>query len=859
MKSSILKSCMKKYTYDQDKALLPADTVAYALERMQKYEFPLIKEFVKVDNYFTMPQYRISSSPYVRNKYNIKGANGKGATDIQSKASCVMEFVERFSSAKYDKWIKKKYADFKVYNVMSLTNVVDTFNYKFADKKDVLKEMNHMNLEWGEAYSLTSDSAVFVPKIILGTYTTGLAAGNTLEEAILQGLCECIERHVGACVQWYQGEYQTIVRDSIENELINKLLDQIEERGIEVLIKDFTGIMHVPAIGVVLIDPKDETNIGQAIGVSPDREKALIRALTESVQGIPGRTEKFLKNMTLSYYFDSLQSAGYLLKGKEIKFENVPDISNNDIKVEIETMVDILKHASREVVFLDLTDAALGIPVVWVYVGGAFLSFTNPPLLFRLGMIDLFEEDYENALKYFNRAESAGINEFYLAFNYYNMGICHQNMNAYVKAIENYRKSLETFPPAATGISDVYFNLGTCFLLLKDYENAFPNLLKALAQDTDNGSIYFNLGVCYEDTGNFEKAVTNYEKAIMFGPVMSVGLIEIYLRIVICFYKLNDYKGMIKYLYKAKDIDNSRIEVYFYLGLCSAGLQRWNEGIEYLLKFLELGPDPGKEKICNFHLGLCCYNLRNYKECIERLVPLLNKNQDSSLQAKINLYIGLSYLGQELHERAVEYLTYASELDKGDFNLYLHLGISYEGLGDYVKGIEYLKKAREFLSAAKSDWDIEFNLGLCYIGLCDTASAEKHFMEAVKSEPRRWQSYNMLGKIHYERKDYESARNVLLSAIEYVPDEWSNYNMLGVVYRDEGKYELSEQMLLKARDLAPDEWSNYNILGNMYRGQARYGEALDMYTKALNYLKDNIYQKSILEKIRELKQWEKQF
>ena len=282
-----LNSCKKGYVYDQDKAIPPEQTVKAAFERLKRFEHPLFEKFYKVENDFDIPIYRLEISKYTPCAYPLfEGTWGKGVADAQAQASCIMEFIERYSAQQYNKWLKEKHSNFEAGTALPMECWKNSLDYAGKDAKGLLAAAGDMLFYWGKAYNLNTNQYEFIPKIFYDTCTTGLAAGNTMEEALLQGMCECVERHVSAHVYRHGGEYPTVDKATINNVLIKKLIKSIESKGIEIIIKDFSSLTGIPALGIILIKENTQGHIiGQRLGVCPDKEKGLMRALTENAQG----------------------------------------------------------------------------------------------------------------------------------------------------------------------------------------------------------------------------------------------------------------------------------------------------------------------------------------------------------------------------------------------------------------------------------------------------------------------------------------------------------------------------------------------------------------------------------------------
>jgi len=152
----LLKSVKKKYKADSHQSVEPTHTVKKAklkLDSLKKYGYTNLQEIGKLDS-MGLPVYKVSS---------LERANewGKGATLMQSKASALMERVERYSSmAKFQdfKKITSKFKDIcdnalsrEKFGLLNLHRVL------YGDKID------EMEMDWVKAYSLISKDEIYVP------------------------------------------------------------------------------------------------------------------------------------------------------------------------------------------------------------------------------------------------------------------------------------------------------------------------------------------------------------------------------------------------------------------------------------------------------------------------------------------------------------------------------------------------------------------------------------------------------------------------------------------------------------------------------------------------------------------------
>jgi ribosomal protein S12 methylthiotransferase accessory factor len=115
----------------------------------------------------------------------------------------------------------------------------------------------------------------------------GPSAGNSYEEAALQGICEIVERHVCALVSHEKIKTPLVDHSSVSDPVSRKLLSIFKENGIDLYLNDFsldTGICTIAALAIDRSTFPEKSEIVYTAGTTPDPEKALIRAVTEVAQ-----------------------------------------------------------------------------------------------------------------------------------------------------------------------------------------------------------------------------------------------------------------------------------------------------------------------------------------------------------------------------------------------------------------------------------------------------------------------------------------------------------------------------------------------------------------------------------------------
>lgn len=212
--------------------------------------------------------------------------------------------------------------------------------------------------------------------------TNGLASGNVLEEAICHGLFEVIERD--ATTLWKLGgeqarEATAVDPASIADPVCRALLEKFSAADIDIAIWDATSDIGI-ATFQCLAAGRDDANGAPEMGAGThlNREVALARALTEAAQARTTYISGARDDITAEHYSPdartSRQAAARALiaaHAPACDFADVPTFSGESFEADIEqTLGALLKAGIEEVLAIDLTKPAFGIPVVRIVVPG---------------------------------------------------------------------------------------------------------------------------------------------------------------------------------------------------------------------------------------------------------------------------------------------------------------------------------------------------------------------------------------------------------------------------------------------------------------------------------------------------------
>ncbi len=324
---------------------------------------------------------------------------GKGATVEQARASAMMEGFERYSAEKQD--IDQEKISISAYNEIKNDSVLNP--------RDLLLPKNFENqniemqkLEWIEAEEIISESPILVPaNAVFHPYipnreikpcamamfkgnTNGLASGNVIEEAVLHGIFEVVERDAWSIFELTKRNKKQIDLDTIENETVSELVEKFTSQGIKIKLMDITADLKIPTIVASADDTvlKDAALLTLGVGTHLNPEIAAIRALSEVAQSratqIHGTREDTVRA-------DFMRKAGYenmkrtnkdyfVEEDEKINLSDIENKITGSIKRDIEVSIEEVQKAGLDkVIYYDLTREEIGVNVARVIIPKAEL------------------------------------------------------------------------------------------------------------------------------------------------------------------------------------------------------------------------------------------------------------------------------------------------------------------------------------------------------------------------------------------------------------------------------------------------------------------------------------------------------
>jgi ribosomal protein S12 methylthiotransferase accessory factor len=558
-----LNDCFKHYTFDQDKVCDPTETVNRFKNRLIEVDLDILKEVKRIDSgRLDIPVYFSVCGKDARHIIGNKKQMGKGSTPEQSQASACMELGERFSFFSFiknpDNFITETYRNIKSmgYPLMPLEKLLQSVHDTKTDI-DLLEQLiNDIPIQWTWATHLNSNEEVLVPFSWFFAINefNGPSAGNSYEEAISQGICEIVERHVCALVTHNKLKTPAIDIMSINDKVALQLINKFTRNGIELYLNDFsldTGIPTIAAMGIDRNTFPESSEIVYTAGTTPNPAKALIRAITEVAQlagDFHTKANYVASGLPKPLSMEEIRYVTH--PGSSIGLDAMADLTNDNMKVEIESMLSALKKQDLEVYLLNTIHDKLQIPAIYTIIPGAHFrerSMINNVGLFAAKLVAERNPDPAESSRQLTAMQQllpeAYYIDFYLGRNLHTLG-------RYDEAIAHLERALHR-NPEQEDVPYIYSYMGNCLKDQGKFREAIDILQKGLNLDDERPDLHNMLGVCSYKLDNFTKAVEHFTRAVELAPSSAID----YANLGVNYNKLNDADQAIKNFEIALSLD----------------------------------------------------------------------------------------------------------------------------------------------------------------------------------------------------------------------------------------------------------------------------------------------------------------
>lgn len=344
-------------------------------------------------------------------RQNIGGRSaGKGKTDRQAKVSALCEAIERYSGVFQGHECRKQASYQQLGDRAIHPNTCMNFSQKQYETR---QEWNascgdwfqrvpepfeeEREIEWTPVWSLTREQFRYLPtaycyhgypeleKPNCWADSNGCAAGNTLEEAILQGFMELVERDCTA-LWWYNRLQKPLVNlESFDDPYFLALKEYYRTLHRELWVLDLTDDFNIPCFAAITQrSDRDIEDITLGFGAHFDPQIAISRALTEVNQILPNVLAAYADGSThyppsssplaLKWWQSAtLENQPYLVGDRAVAAKTKGDYANlwsDDLLEDVLSCKKIVEQKGMEMLVSDRTRPDIGLRVVKVIVPG---------------------------------------------------------------------------------------------------------------------------------------------------------------------------------------------------------------------------------------------------------------------------------------------------------------------------------------------------------------------------------------------------------------------------------------------------------------------------------------------------------
>ena len=353
---------------------------------------------------------------------------GKGSTAAQAKVGAMAEAIERYSGVYRGDEPRRpaRYADLGEAAVQPGDCMLfSELQYAERDRWNAMGQPfarvparfdEAATRDWSPVWSVTGDRLRWLPTEYLYYHypvpgpstappdSNGNAAGSSLEDAVLQGFLELVERDAVA-LWWYNRlRRRAVDLDSFADPYVDRLREIYAGMHREVWALDITSDLGIPVVAALSRrTDKPAEDILLAFGAHLDPRIALLRALTEMNQFVgaarPDEQGRYLGNDPVQAHWWKTATVAALTYLSPSGVPSATPMSwsspaSDDLAADLAFARRLVEERGLELMVLDQTRPDIGLPVVKVIVPGLrhFWSRFAPGRLYdvpvELGWLD---------------------------------------------------------------------------------------------------------------------------------------------------------------------------------------------------------------------------------------------------------------------------------------------------------------------------------------------------------------------------------------------------------------------------------------------------------------------------------------
>jgi len=315
-------------------------------------------------------------------------------TEAQARASAVGEAVERYSGIFRGDEVRIKASYQEIGDEAIHPSVCMNFSARqYREREEGNRRESehnwvpqpfeeHREIEWTPVWSLTEQRTKYLATAqcyfgyphhtehnFCRADSNGNAAGANLEEAVLQGFLEVVERD-SVALWWYnRARRPRVDLGCFDEPYFSALAEFYQLLGRDMYVLDISADLSIPVFVALSKNRKSEGDLLLGFGAHLEPRLAIVRALTEMNQSL---TQAIAGGKPRFFVGESVERA-FLEPDPQLWVKTLQDYSrldSEDLREDVETCVALARKRGLETLVLDQTRPDVGMHAVKVLVPG---------------------------------------------------------------------------------------------------------------------------------------------------------------------------------------------------------------------------------------------------------------------------------------------------------------------------------------------------------------------------------------------------------------------------------------------------------------------------------------------------------
>jgi len=262
--------------------------------------FGLIDELKRERQYYDEPKfwyYHATVNPslktYRNNSFYSSASGFSFYSHDEALLKCLAESIERFCNYHFESVFAIRHSSIKD----SRKEIVPIESFARYSNDQLSKPeyqrfvfTNTQKIHWTDCVELSTNKKKLIPcnsvylscpyistePLLYPPISTGVAGGSTIDDALMNGLCEAIERDAYSIAFLQKIPSPNIQLANIHDTEIQHFIEIAQQYNLELYCVDLTTDINIPVVGAIIID---RTGIGKAVSVGLKCDINPLRAL----------------------------------------------------------------------------------------------------------------------------------------------------------------------------------------------------------------------------------------------------------------------------------------------------------------------------------------------------------------------------------------------------------------------------------------------------------------------------------------------------------------------------------------------------------------------------------------------------